>query len=305
MTKRKSDFTLPTLDDLFTTQAERDDAKLERVKNIPLDELHPFKNHPFKILNNEEMERMIESIRKVGTITPALARPLPDGGYELISGHRRLAACQVLGIKTMPVIVREMSDDEAVIAMVDANLQRETILPSEKAFAYKMKLEAIKHQGVTSRQVGEKLLSVTQVSKDSDDSERQIQRYIRLTYLIPELLSMVDDNKIAFNPAVEISYLDREEQLTLLDAINMNDCTPSHAQSIRLKKMSQDGLLTADAIYAILSEEKPNQKEQIKLPRDELRKYFPQNYSDEQIKRDILKGLELLKRQRERNRDAR
>lgn len=302
---RKSNFNLQTLDDLFSTQAERDDAKLERVKNIPLDKLHPFKNHPFKILNNEEMERMIESIRKVGTITPALARPLPDGGYELISGHRRLAACQVLGIETMPVIVREMSDDEAVIAMVDANLQRETILPSEKAFAYKMKLEAIKHQGVTSRQLGEKLLSVTQVSKDSDDSERQIQRYIRLTYLIPELLSMVDDNKIAFNPAVEISYLDREEQLTLLDAINMNDCTPSHAQSIRLKKMSQDGLLTADAIYAILSEEKPNQKEQIKLPRDELRKYFPQNYSDEQIKRDILKGLELLKRQRERNRDAR
>ena len=294
-----------TLDDLFTTQAERDDAKLERVKNIPLDELHPFKNHPFKVQNNEEMERMIESIRKVGTITPALARPLPDGGYELISGHRRLAACQVLGIETMPVIVREMSDDEAVIAMVDANLQRETILPSEKAFAYKMKLDAIKHQGVTSRQLGEKLLSITQVSKDSDDSERQIQRYIRLTCLIPELLSMVDDKKIAFNPAVEISYLDRDEQLTLLDAINMNDCTPSHAQSIRLKKMSQDGLLTADAIYAILSEEKPNQKEQIKLPRDELRKYFPQNYSDKQIKRDILKGLELLKRQRERNRDAR
>ena len=296
---------LPTLDDLFTTQAERDDAKLERVKNIPLDELHPFKNHPFKVQNNEEMERMIESIRKVGTITPALARPLPDGGYELISGHRRLAACQVLGIETMPVIVREMSDDEAVIAMVDANLQRETILPSEKAFAYKMKLDAIKHQGVTSRQLGEKLLSITQVSKDSDDSERQIQRYIRLTCLIPELLSMVDDKKIAFNPAVEISYLDRDEQLTLLDAINMNDCTPSHAQSIRLKKMSQDGLLTADAIYAILSEEKPNQKEQIKLSRDELRKYFPQNYSDKQIKRDILKGLELLKRQRERNRDAR
>ena len=305
MTKRKSDFILPTLDELFTTQAERDDAKLERVKNIPLAELHPFKNHPFKILNNEEMERMIESICKVGTITPALARPMPDGGYELISGHRRLAACQVLGIETMPVIVREMSDDEAVIAMVDANLQRETILPSEKAFAYKMKLEAIKHQGVTSRQVGEKLLSVTQVSKGSDDSERQIQRYIRLTYLIPELLSMVDDNKIAFNQAVEISYLDRDEQLTLLDAINMNDCTPSHAQSIRLKKMSQDGLLTADAVYAILSEEKPNQKEQIKLLRDELRKYFPQNYSDEQIKRDILKGLELLKRQREHNRGAR
>lgn len=246
-----------------------------------------------------------EIIRKVGTITPALARPLPDGGYELISGHRRLAACQVLGIETMPVIVREMSDDEAVIAMVDANLQRETILPSEKAFAYKMKLDAIKHQGKTSVQVAEKLLSVEKVAEEAGESKDQVRRYIRLTYLIPELLSMVDENKIAFNPAVEISYLDRDEQLTLLDAINMNDCTPSHAQSIRLKKMSQDGLLTADAIYAILSEEKPNQKEQIKLPRDELRKYFPQNYSDEQIKRDILKGLELLKRQRERNRDAR
>ncbi len=305
MTKRKSDFTLPTLDDLFTTQEMRDDAKLERVQNIPLSELHPFKDHPFKVQNNEEMERMIESIRKVGAITPALARPLPDGGYELVSGHRRLAACQVLGIETMPVIVREMSDDEAVIAMVDANLQRETILPSEKAFAYKMKLEAIKHQGVASAQVGQKLLSVEIVADDAGESRNQIKRYIRLTYLIPELLSMVDDNKIAFNPAVEISYLDRDEQLTLFDAINMNDCTPSHAQSIRLKKMSQDGLLTADAIYAILSEEKPNQKEQIKLPRDELRKYFPQNYSDEQIKRDILKGLELLKRQRERNRDAR
>ena len=305
MTKRKSDFTLPTLDDLFTTQAERDDAKLERVKNIPLDKLHPFKNHPFRILNNEEMERMIESIRKVGTITPALARPLPDGGYELISGHRRLAACQVLEIETMPVIVREMSDDEAVIAMVDANLQRETILPSEKAFAYKMKLEAIKHQGVASAQVGQKLLSVEIVADDAGESRNQIKRYIRLTYLIPELLSMVDDNKIAFNPAVEISYLDKSEQRVLLDAMELNDCTPSHAQSIRLKKLSQEGLLNREAIYSILSEEKPNQKEQIKLPRDELRKYFPQNYSDEQIKRDILKGLELLKRQRERNRDAR
>lgn len=302
---RKSDFTLPKLDDLFTTQEMRDDAKLERVQNIPLSELHPFKDHPFKVQNNEEMKRMIESIRKVGAITPALARPLPDGGYELISGHRRLAACQVLGIETMPVIVREMSDDEAVIAMVDANLQRETILPSEKAFAYKMKLEAIKHQGVTSRQLGEKLLSVTQVSKDSDDSERQIQRYIRLTYLIPELLSMVDDNKIAFNPAVEISYLDKSEQRVLLDAMELNDCTPSHAQSIRLKKLSQDGVLDDQMIYAVMSEEKPNQQEQIKFKREDLKKYFPAGYTDEQMRRDIIKGLELLKRQRERNRDAR
>lgn len=305
MIKRNSDFTLPTLDDLFSTQEVRNDAQLERVRIIPLNELHPFKDHPFKILNNEEMKRMIESIRKVGAITPALARPMPDGGYELISGHRRLAACQVLGIETMPVIVREMSDDEAVIAMVDANLQRETILPSEKAFAYKMKLDAIKHQGVTSRQLGEKLLSVTQVSKESEDSERQIQRYIRLTYLIPELLSMVDDNKIAFNPAVEISYLEQSEQRVLLNAMEMNDCTPSHAQAIRLKKMSQDGVLNDEQIYAVMSEEKPNQQEQIRFKKEELKKYFPPSYTDAQMRKDIIKGLELLKRQRERNRDAR
>lgn len=261
MTKRKSDFELQKLDDLFTTQEMRDDAKLERVQNIPLYELHPFKNHAFKILNNEEMKRMIESIRKVGAITPALARPLPDGGYELISGHRRLAACQVLGIETMPVIVREMSDDEAVIAMVDANLQRETILPSEKAFAYKMKLDAIKHQGKASMQVTEKLLSVEIVADDAGESKDQVRRYIRLTYLIPELLSMVDDNKIAFNPAVEISYLEQSEQKVLLNAMEMNDCTPSHAQAIRLKKMSQDGVLNDEQIYAVMSEEKPNQQE--------------------------------------------
>jgi len=305
MTKRKSDFTLPTLDDLFSTQEMRDDAKLERVRNIPLGELHPFKDHPFKILNNEEMQRMIESIRKVGAITPALARPLPDGGYELISGHRRLAACQVLGLETMPVIVREMSDGEAVIAMVDANLQRETILPSEKAFAYKMKLEAIKHQGVASSQVGKKLLSIEKVGEDSGESRNQVHRYIRLTYLIPELLEMVDENKIAFNPAVEISYLDHSEQRVLLDAMSLNDCTPSHAQAIRLKKMSQDSVLTNEAIHDIMSEEKPNQAEQIRFKRDDFKEYFPPRYTDEQIKRDILKGLELLKRQRDRNRDAR
>ena len=302
---RKTDFTLPTLDDLFTTQEMRDDAKLERVQNIPLSELHPFKNHPFKVQNNEEMERMIESIRKVGAITPALARPVPDGGYELISGHRRLAACQVLGIETMPVIVREMTDDEAVIAMVDANLQRETILPSEKAFAYKMKLEAIKHQGKASVQVAEKLLSVEKVADDAGESKDQIRRYIRLTYLIPELLSMVDENKMAFNPAVEISYLEQSEQRVLLDAMELNDCTPSHAQSIRLKKLSQEGVLDDQMIYAVMSEEKPNQQEQIKFKREDLKKYFPAGYTDEQMRRDIIKGLELLKRQRERNRDAR
>jgi len=305
MTKRKTDFTLPSYDDIFTTQEMRDDAKLEKVQNIPLAELHPFKDHPFKILNNEEMERMIESIRKVGAITPALARPMPESGYELISGHRRLAACQVLGFQTMPVIVREMSDDEAVIAMVDANLQRETILPSEKAFAYKMKRDALNHQGVASPQVGEKLLTVEKIGAESGDSKNQVLRYIRLTYLIPELLTMVDENKIAFSPAVEISYLEQSEQLTLLDAIELNDCTPSHAQSIRLKKLSQEGLLDSNGIYEIMSEEKPNQQEQIKLRRDDFRSYFPPNYTDEQIKKDIVKGLELLKRQRDRNRDAR
>lgn len=305
MTKRKSDFTLPTYDDIFTTQEMRDDARLEKVQNIPLAQLHPFKDHPFKILNNEEMERMIESIRKVGAITPALARPLPDGGYELISGHRRLAACQVLGFETMPVIVREMSDDEAVIAMVDANLQRETILPSEKAFAYKMKLDALNHQGSTSVQVGQKLLSRSVVAADANTSETQIQRHIRLTYLIPELLDKVDEGKVAFSPAVEISFLTEEEQKVLVDAMALNDCTPSHAQSLRLKKLSQEGFLDQNAIYEIMSEEKPNQQEQIKLKRDDLRKYFPPNYTNEQIKKDIVKGLELLKRQRERNLYAR
>ena len=307
MTKRKSDFTLPTnsLDELFSSQEERDDAKLERVRDIPLNELHPFRDHPFKIQNDDEMKRLIESIKKFGTLTPALARPMQDGGYELISGHRRLAACQVLGIETMPVIIREMSNDEAVIAMVDANLQREHILPSEKAFAYKMKLEAIKHQGIASSQVGKKLLSIEKVGEDSGDSRNQVHRYIRLTYLIPELLSMVDDGKIAFNPAVEISYLEQSEQRVLLNAMELNDCTPSHAQSIRLKKLSQDGVLDDQMIYAVMSEEKPNQQEQIKFKREDLKKYFPAGYTDEQMRRDIIKGLELLKRQRERNRDAR
>lgn len=304
MTKRNTDFTLTKLDDLFTTQEQRDDVKRERVQNIPICELHPFKNHPFKVQNDEEMKRMIESIKKVGAITPAVARPI-NGGYEIISGHRRLAAYQELGLETMPVIVRDMTDDEAVIAMVDANLQRETVLPSEKAFAFKMKLDAIKHQGVASAQVGQKLLSVEKVAEDAGESRNQIKRYIRLTYLIPELLAMVDDGKIAFNPAVEISYLSKDEQRILLDAMDLNDCTPSHVQSIRLKKLSQEGSLNSQIIYGVMSEEKPNQKEQIKFKRDDFKKYFPPNYTDEQMRKDILKGLELLRKQRERNRDTR
>lgn len=307
MTKRKSDFTLPmnSLDELFSSQEERDDAKLERVRDIPLNELHPFKDHPFKIQNDEEMKRLIESIQKFGTLTPALARPLPDGGYELISGHRRLAACQVLGIETMPVIVREMSDDEAVIAMVDANLQREHILPSEKAFAYKMKLDAIKHQGIASSQLGKKLLSIEKVGEDSGDSRNQVHRYIRLTHLIPELLSMVDDGKIAFNPAVEISYLEQSEQRVLLNAMELNDCTPSHAQSIRLKKLSQEGELQDQTIYDILAEQKPNQQEQYKFKREDIRKYFPKSYTDKQVCDTVIKLLEQWQRRRERDRDSR
>ena len=307
MTKRKSDFTLPTtsLDELFSSQEERNDAKLERVKDIPLTELHPFKDHPFKIQNDDEMKRLIESIQKFGTLTPALARPLPEGGYELISGHRRLAACQVLGVETMPVIVREMTDDEAVIAMVDANLQREHILPSEKAFAYKMKLDAIKHQGKASVQVAEKLLSVEKVADDAGESKDQVRRYIRLTYLIRELLEMVDENKIAFNPAVEISYLEQSEQRVLLNAMELNDCTPSHAQSIRLKKLSQDGVLNEQTIYDILAEQKPNQQEQYKFKREDIRKYFPKSYTDKQVCDTVIKLLEQWQRRRERDRDSR
>ena len=302
---RKSDFTLPPIpvDAIFSTQAERDDALLERVHNIPIEKLHPFRDHPFKIQSGEEMDRMIESIRKVGAINPALARPLEDGGFELISGHRRLAACQVLGLKTMPVIVREMTDDEAVIAMVDANLQRETILPSEKAFAYRMKLEAIKHQG---RSISRQLVGKESADTlSNDESGRQIQRYIRLTYLIPELLNKVDEGKIAFSPAVEISFLTEDEQRILLDAIELNDCTPSHAQSIRLKKLSQDCVLTKEQIYEIMSEEKPNQQEHLRFRREDFNGYFPKSYTEQQIKKDILKGLELLHRHRQRNKDAR
>ena len=307
MTKRKSDFTLPTnsLDELLSSQEERDDAKLERVRDIPLNELYPFKDHPFKIQNDDEMKRLMESIQKFGTLTPALARPLPKGGYELISGHRRLAACQVLEIETMPVIVREMSDDEAVIAMVDANLQREHILPSEKAFAYKMKRDALNHQGITSPQVGEKLLTVEKIGADNGDSKNQVLRYIRLTYLIPELLEMVDDGKIAFNPAVEISYLEQAEQRTLLDAMEQNDCTPSHAQAIRLKKLSQEGVLQDQTIYDILAEQKPNQQEQYRFKREEIRKYFPKSYTDKQVCDTVIKLLEQWQRRRDRDRDSR
>ena len=303
--KRSASSLLTSVDELFTTQQERDEAQLEKVQRIPLAELRPFKDHPFKVQNNEEMERIVESIRKVGVLSPGLARPMEDGGYELVSGHRRLAACQALGLEDMPVVIREMTDDEAVIAMVDANLQREHILPSEKAFAYKMKRDALEHQGSTSPQVGEKLLTVEVVGKPSGDSKNQVLRYIRLTSLIPELLAKVDEGRIAFNPAVELSYLSEEQQRQLLTAMETNQCTPSHAQAIQLKKAAQAGTLDAAAIQALMRQEKPNQQEQIKLKREDFRSFFPPRYTNEEIRRDILKGLKLLKRQRERGRDAR
>ena len=302
--KRSASSLLTSVDELFTTQQERDEAQLEKVQRIPLAELRPSKDHPFKVQNNEEMERIVESIRKVGVLSPGLARPLEGGGYELVSGHRRLAACQALGLEDMPVVIREMTDDEAVIAMVDANLQREHILPSEKAFAYKMKLEALSHQGQTSVQLGQKS-SRSVVANDANTSETQVQRYIRLTNLIPELLAKVDEGRIAFNPAVELSYLSEEQQRQLLTAMELNQCTPSHAQAIQLKKAAQAGTLDAAAIQALMRQEKPNQQEQIKLKREDFRSFFPPRYTNEEIRRDILKGLELLKRQRERSRDAR
>ena len=247
----------------------------ENVQSIPINEIQPFRNHPFTVADNEDMAKIVESIGKVGTITPLLARPLPDGGYELISGHRRLEACRKLGLENITVIVREMTDDEAVIAMVDANLQREHILPSEKAFAYKMKLEAMKHQGKTLCQLGTKLRTDELIAENSGESARQIQRYIRLTNLIPQLLKMVDEERIAFSVGVELSYLEEYEQQDLLEAIELEEKTPSLSQAIQMKKLSQSGRLDSETIEKIISEDKPNQREKISFQYDELSKYFP------------------------------
>ena len=305
MSAKPRDLGMTPLDDLFSTDESRAEAQLEKIVTLNPADISDFPNHPFKVKQDEAMAEMVDSIKQYGVLVPALVRPKADGGYEMVAGHRRKCAATLAGITEMPCIVRNLTNDEATIIMVDSNLQRETILPSEKAFAYKMKLDAIKHQGVTSAQVGQKLLSVEKVADDAGESRNQIKRYIRLTYLIPELLSMVDDGKIAFNPAVELSYLDSYQQRAVLDAMELNDCTPSHAQSIRLKKLAQEGLLDDQIVYAVLAEAKPNQQEQLKFKREELRKYFPSGYTEEQMRRDIIKGLELLKRQRERNRDAR
>ena len=298
---------LTPLDDLFTTQEERDDRQLERVRNIPLEELHPFKDHPFKNLEGEEMDRLTESIRQFGSITPALARPLEEGSYELVSGHRRLEACRRLGQETMPVIVREMTDDEAVIAMVDANLQREHILPSEKAFAYKMKMEAMKHQGVTSSQVGTKLRTADRIAQEDGDSRNQIHRYIRLTYLLPELLDMVDQGRIAFTPAVSLSYLKPEEQSWVLEEVEANACTPSVGQAYHLKEESQAGRLTRELAAEMMAREKPNQREAVRVPWERLRGAVPEDYDAKHREEFIVKACEYYAKylRRQRDRDAR
>ena len=297
---------LTSVDDLFSTEASREEAQREKVQEIPLEELHPFPNHPFKVLDDDRMLDTAESIREHGVLVPAIARPRTTGGYELIAGHRRKRGCELAGLVTMPVIVRDLDDDAATIIMVDSNIQRESLLPSERAFAYKMKLEAMKRQGsrndLTSGQVGQKLKwSVEKVAEQAGDSTKQIQRYIRLTELIPPLLNLVDERKIAFNPAVELSYLKPEEQTILLDAMDSEQATPSLSQAQRLKQFSQQGRLSEDVMRAILSEEKKTEVDRITLSNETLRRYFPRSYTPKQMEETILKLLEGWHRRRQQS----
>ena len=283
------------IDDLISTEDERSDAQKEKVMDIPLSELHSFKNHPFKVIDNDEMQDLAESIKQYGVLVPGLARPDPDGGYELIAGHRRKYASELAGLETMPVIVREMDDDTATIAMVDSNQQREELLPSERAFAYKLKLEAIKHQGartdLTSGQVGQKLTAVDVIAQNVGESRKQIQRYIRLTELLPELLNMVDEKKIAFNPAYELSFLARDEQAVILEALSSESVSISLAQAEQLKQLSQDGQFTRNAALTILCGKKPAPVK-FSLKEKKIRKYFPTNYTPQQMEDVILELLE-------------
>ncbi len=288
---------LKGLDDLFSTEENRQEEQREQVQQIPIDDLHPFTNHPFKVLDDEAMTRTVESIAQYGVLAPLIARPRPDGdGYEIISGHRRQYAAKLAGLDTLPVIVRQMSDDAAVILMVDSNLQREHILPSERAFAYKMKLEALKNQGarsdLTSDQVGQKLWSVEQVASDVGESKTQIQRFIRLTSLIPELLDMVDEKKIAFNPAVELSYLDESQQRDFLEAMEDTQNAPSLSQAQRLKKLAQEGHFSYDVAFAVMGEEKKDELDKVVIKNDTLRKYFPRSYTPKQMEDTIIKLLD-------------
>lgn len=292
---------LTSVDELFSTEESREDAQREKVVEIALSQLHPFQNHPFQVRDDQAMQETADSIREYGVLVPAIARPDPNGGYELIAGHRRHRASQLAGKETMPVIIRELDDDAATIIMVDSNLQRETLLPSERAFAYKMKLEAMKHQGeradLTSRQLGEKsYTSIQIVANQAGESQRQVQRYIRLTELIPELLELVDEHKIALNPAYELSFLKKEEQAKLLDAMESEQTTPSLSQAQRLKKFSQEGHLSLDVMRAILSEEKKSEVDRVTLTSDTLRKYFPKSYTPQRMQDTIIKLLEQWQR---------
>ena len=294
MKSDRIDLGLTGYDELFMSTEERLDAKKPKVDELPLDKLKPFKNHPFKVMEDEEMERLKESIRVSGVLLPALARPTEDG-YELISGHRRLAACRTLGMSTMPVIIRTLTDEEAIITMVDSNLQREHILPSEKAFAYKMKMEALRHQGKTSRQDGEKW-SVSQISETGTDSERQIHRYIRLANLIPEILKLVDEGRIALTPAVELSYLNNHEQEVLSKIMSCDELTPSLSQAQRLRRLSEDYTLTDSGISQIMSEIKGNQKEYLKIEAEPLRRYFPPGTTAKQMQTTMLRAMEFYRK---------
>ena len=296
---------LKGLDDLFSTEENRQEEQREQVQQIPIDALHPFTNHPFKVLDDEAMTRTVESIAQYGVLAPLIARPRPDGdGYEIISGHRRQYAAKLAGLDTLPVIVRQMSDDAAVILMVDSNLQREHILPSERAFAYKMKLEALKNQGarsdLTSPQVAAKFRSDDVVAKDQGISGDTVRRYIRLTNLVPELLDMVDEKKIAFNPAVELSYLDEAQQRDFLEAMNDTQNAPSLSQAQRLKKLAQEGHFSYDVAFAVMGEEKKDELDKVVIKNDTLRKYFPRSYTPKQMEDTIIKLLEQWQRKQQR-----
>ena len=305
MPKNSLNVSLKGADDIFSTEESRQEQQREQVQQIPIGELFPFKNHPFKVLDDESMQRTVESVEQYGVLSPLIARPRPDGdGYEIISGHRRQHAAQLAGLDTLPVIVRQMDDDAAVLLMVDSNLQRENILPSERAFAYKMKLEALKNQGarsdLTSAQIGPKLTAAEKVAEEASDTKSQVKRFIRLTNLVPELLDMVDEKKIAFNPAVELSYLDESQQRDFLEAMNDTQNAPSLSQAQRLKKLAQEGHFSYDVAFAVMGEEKKDELDKVVIKNDTLRKYFPRSYTPKQMEDTIIKLLEQWQRKQQR-----
>ena len=305
MPKNSLNVSLKGADDIFSTEESRQEQQREQVQQIPIGELFPFKNHPFKVLDDESMQRTVESVEQYGVLSPLIARPRPEGGYEIISGHRRQHAAQLAGLDALPVIVRQMDDDAAVLLMVDSNLQRENILPSERAFAYKMKLEAIKNQGarsdLTSGQIVQKSkLSIERVAEDAGEGYKTVQRFIRLTNLIPELLDMVDEKKIAFNPAVELSYLDESQQRDFLEAMNDTQNAPSLSQAQRLKKLAQEGHFSYDVAFAVMGEEKKDEMDKVVIKNDTLRKYFPRSYTPKQMEDTIIKLLEQWQRKLQR-----